>query len=305
MGNYQNLLGIAKRSTTLAGEYLMSGFRTSPELTSFLGDKTRSGMFTEFDKGSNEILITNLAEGFFEEMNDAKVFICSEETGFSVVERKKKTAIDYHQSVSSCAIGENDYTWVIDPICGSIPFARGIADFIVAVSLMKGGETVLGVVYDPVQEEQFFAINGEGAYLNNQLIAPSNISSIEDAYLSIEHKIFRLAPTSDLQKLSSLIRRLRVAGTCGLELAYIACGRLDGLIKLDQPLYDYSAGVIILLEALKRKAGITQLDGVTRIYPHLSLDKNTSFVASNGLVHSAISCITKQWLFDCRTGVKN
>lgn len=297
MESYLSLLDVAKKSAMLSGKYLMRGFRTNPELSCSAGDETRSGMSTEFDKGSNEILTKTLIEGFFERMEENHVFICSEETGFSIAKRTNKSSFNFSPLKSPLSIGEKDYTWVIDPICGSIPFSRGLADFIVAISLMQGNKTILGLVYDPAQDELFFAENGQGAFLNNKKISPSSISSLKEAYLSIEHKVFRLAPPKDLQSISRNIRRLRVAGTCGLELSYIACGRIDGLIKLNQPLYDYSAGAIILKEALNGKEGLSGTDGKTIITPQLCLEKNTSFIATNSLIHSELSETTKHWNF--------
>lgn len=285
-----------KETIKSAGEYLVSGFRTNPHLICPDGENNRSKMYTRFDKECNEILINGLVRSFFKKTGKTEVYIFSEETGLSLAIKDSANDFKIVETRFSSGCEENKYIWVIDPICGSIPYSRGIADFIISVSLMKGMINILGFVYDPVQKELFFAGKNNGAYLNGEIINTSHVNTLSEAYVSIEHRVFRLAPSDDLQKIATGLRRLRVAGTCGLEMAYVACGRIDGLIKMQQPLYDYSAGSLILMEALKGRKGFTGLDGKSEIKQGLDLKVKNDFIASNGYIHDEISKITKFWL---------
>jgi len=174
--------------------------------------------------------------------------------------------------------------WVIDPICGSIPFSRGIADFIISVAcISKSLNLLVGIVFDPVRDELFYAEVGEGSFLNNQPIKVSALKSATElknrGMISVEHKMIRENKyNSSVIALSREVARLRVASTCGLELAYLACGRLDAALKAKQPLYDYAAGLIILQEAGGKA---TDFEG-RPLRVELSYQKVTDILASNG-----------------------
>lgn len=296
-GNTEKLLLsiVAENAARRAGEVLLRGFGTDIELTGPTSETSRSDISSVFDRISDEVLIQGLLEGLFcYERKENEVRVISEESGTSYAKRGE----DFRSLNSS----ESDpatwkYSWVVDPLCGSIPYARGVADFIISVCLMEGDELKIGVVYDPVRDELFSAVKGMGALLNGKAIQPSS-TTLEDfqekrTYVSIEHKVFRNIPGNMTQDLCRKTGRIRVAGTCGLELCYVACGRVDALIKLKQPLYDYAAGVVILSEALGEKRGLTDLSGTTEISS--SPEGETDLLASNGVIHSAISNMTRKW----------
>lgn len=231
-------------------------------------------------------------------------FICTLEKTIGKCQTNKFKQLILKHAAKSLPDDWKKYSWVIDPLCGSIPYARGVADFIVSVSLMKGREPQIGVVYDPVRNELFSAVKDMGAWLNGKPIQPSTTTHKDfeekKTYVSIEHKVFRNVLGEQTQQFSQKIGRIRVAGTCGLELCYVACGRLDALIKLRQPSYDYTAGVLILSEALKEAVrkeedGLTDLEGKKLKKPTLDMDKNRDIVASNGKIHDQLIKMTKEW----------
>jgi fructose-1,6-bisphosphatase/inositol monophosphatase family enzyme len=295
------LLEKIENSILAAGNILMKGFGSKHELMGSVDKKTksRSNINSSYDTKSNRIILKILLPALFDVLNKKnEILIISE--GFD--ENKiadRNSDIDNLNSFKSMQYSVwEGYSLAIDPLCGSIPYARGVADFVVSICLLKGKIPIIGLVYDPVHKEMFSAIKDIGAFLSGKKINPSTTTLMKNTYVSLEHKIFRDFNGKDIITLANEFTRIRVAGTCGLELCYVACGRLDAMIKLKQPLYDYSAGVLILWEALKNSDnlnGLTLLDlNKEKIPPTSSMDievqsldsnKNTHIIASNQLIH--------------------
>ncbi len=142
-----------------------------------------------------------------------------------------------------------DGLWCIDPIDGTSNFFNGLPYFAVSVALMRGGRSVLGVVYDPVADEMFWAGQGKGAYLNGvPLPIKEQVPDFHHAMAAIDFK--RLEP--DLaQKLVALrpFSSQRNFGASTLEWCYVAAGRFNLYLHGGQKLWDYAAGSLILAEA--------------------------------------------------------
>jgi len=287
------MLNTAITAAKKAGHYLKSNFREDKIVLSDLGGSdSRSGVSSQHDVESDKIIIEQILNNT--PPNQNSVVIYSEESEFVQYSRvndkwehKRLTPIEY--------FGYRGKKWTIDPLCGSIPYARGVADFIVSIALIEDNEITLGVVYDPIQDELFHAQKGQGAYLNNTPISYSNTSTLNKSYISIEHKFFRLAPAKPLQKLVCDIQRIRVAGTCALEMVYVACGRLDAMIKLNQPLYDYAAGLLIANEATNN-GGIYGIKNLTKHYGKID-EKPLSFVCANSKIVDELYVQIKDWIW--------
>lgn len=139
--------------------------------------------------------------------------------------------------------------WCIDPLDGTSNFVRGLPYFAVSAALLREGESVLGVVYDPVAEEVFAAERDRGAFLNGEkLVGREPSESLAQALANV-----------DLKRLDSkLIARLaahppyssqRNFGASTLDWCYTAAGRYDVYLHGGQKLWDYAAGTLILREA--------------------------------------------------------
>mgnify|MGYP002263786007 FL=1 len=130
---------------------------------------------------------------------------------------------------------EPGYNWVIDPIDGTTNFMRGYRHSAVSIGLVKDGEGVLGVVYNPYTEELFAAVRGEGAFLNGAPIQVSQ-AAMKDALI-----VFGTSPYD----------RGKAAETCSaaLDLCYVAAGRCDGFYEGQLSPWDYAAASVILEEA--------------------------------------------------------
>lgn len=148
-----------------------------------------------------------------------------------------------------------DYLWVIDPLDGTTNFIRGIPHYAVSIALKVKGQLEVAVVYDPIKNEEFTALRGKGARLNDKRIRVSQIKSLEGALLGTgfpfleRQQAYRknyLAMLDDLTLQTAGIRRLGVAS---LDLAYVAAGRLDGFWEYGLMEWDMAGGALLITEA--------------------------------------------------------
>lgn len=177
-------------------------------------------------------------------------------------------------------IQDSDYQWIIDPIDGTVNFAHGIPICCVSIGLRHQGKMLMGVVYNPMMNEFFFAERGKGAYLNDAPIKVSEKADFKTACLvtgfpykwpeTKEHPI-KVFERMILQGLP--VRRL---GSAAIDLCWVACGRFDGFWEYNLNSWDVAAGYLIVREAGGR---ISNFDGTeTTVF-----EKET--LATNGLIH--------------------
>lgn len=148
---------------------------------------------------------------------------------------------------------EKEFLWVIDPLDGTKNFVHGIPLFGISVALLHQKEPLLGVVYAVPQDELFWAVRGEGAYLGKERL---HVSTVEDPdkLLVVTGFMYRDPHRSELyfQALNEVMRRfggLRRLGSAALDLAYVAAGRLDVFFEMDLNPWDVAAGALIVQEA--------------------------------------------------------
>lgn len=145
------------------------------------------------------------------------------------------------------------YRWVIDPIDGTTNYIQQGINFCVSIALYEGEEGLVGVVYDPSREELFAAARGRGATLNEEPLAEVNLGGMKEALigtsliwvgqtrrLQLEEAIYAIARES---------RGVRSIGAAALELAYVACGRLNAYLGINLSPWDYAAGKILIEES--------------------------------------------------------
>jgi len=147
----------------------------------------------------------------------------------------------------------NEYCWIIDPLDGTSNYVHSFPHFAISIAIKKNDKLEASLVYDPIRNELFTAVNGKGAHLNNRRIRVSDCKKLENAligtgfpykkkqhikpYLSVFESIFLNA---------SGVRR---AGSAALDLAYVAAGRLDGFWEASLKEWDMAAGVLLIQEA--------------------------------------------------------
>ena len=171
----------------------------------------------------------------------------------------------------------SEYTWYIDPLDGTTNYSHDYPIFAISIALEINNKIQVGVVFDPVRNELFYAVKGKGAYLNKKKISVSKIRQLKRSLLATG---FPYIITNRSIKLFnyflSKAQAIRRAGAAALDLCYLASGRVDGFWELDLKSWDMAAGKIIIKEA---GGIITNFKGGE----HSLFDDNT--LASNGFIH--------------------
>ncbi len=149
-----------------------------------------------------------------------------------------------------------DHVWIIDPLDGTRNYAMGIPLFCTSIALTAKGQTVLGVVHDPLHGETFYAEAGKGAYLNGKKVHHTKKTNMEQAILSAGFLPVPRAKDPSvavlmLLRLRPMIEAIRIMGSAALNLAYVACGRFDIAFQdwLSVNAWDLLAGALLVEEA--------------------------------------------------------
>lgn len=146
-----------------------------------------------------------------------------------------------------------EWEWIIDPLDGTTNFLHQIPVYCISVALRRREEIVLGVIHDPNRRESFTALKGRGAHLNGHPIRVSTTPSLQSALIAtgFPHRNFEGmdAYIRSLEYFFYRTRGLRRMGAAAIDLAYIACGRMDGFFELKLNPWDIAAGVLLIREA--------------------------------------------------------
>lgn len=181
--------------------------------------------------------------------------------------------------------GNQKYIWVIDPLDGTANYSQNIPFYCTSIAFVVNNKNILGVIYDPIHEEIFFAQKGEGAFLNNKKILSSKINKISDAICGFSFSNSQQAINPFL-KIYKECRKTKNLGSASLSLCYVASGRLDAYVVDEINNWDISAGAVIVEEAGGK---ISDMKGERIIYQKERID----LIANNGLIHNQILKILK------------
>jgi len=146
----------------------------------------------------------------------------------------------------------SDWQWIIDPIDGTVNFFYGIPHYCISIALRHAGKVVLGVIYDPSRDEMWETIEGGPTLLNGKKVEASNRTLLSDAVVSVgfsKSKATINAGLALLPKYIERVRKCRLMGSAALDLAYVACGRLDAYIEQSVSLWDVAAGMLLVENA--------------------------------------------------------
>lgn len=177
--------------------------------------------------------------------------------------------------------GTTSLRWILDPLDGTTNYSKGIPWFNISLALEDKGAIISAVVYNPCNEELFYAALGEGSYLNGAKCCISKEKEIENSiiatgfpyyYKENEGKIFQNHRNMSMKTLG-----LRRFGSAALDLSYVACGRYDGFFEEGLKPWDLAAGKLLITEA---GGTITNYKG-----NELNIFKDKNCIASNGLIH--------------------
>ncbi len=140
--------------------------------------------------------------------------------------------------------------WCIDPLDGTSNYAAGLPFFAVSIALIVDKQQQLGLIYDPVRDEMFSAIKGQGAFLNDQVIDHSQLRITEDKPIVAEIDLKRLPEKLAVKLVTeSIFASQRNIGSSALDWCWMSAGRFDIYLNGGQKLWDYAAGSLIFREA--------------------------------------------------------
>jgi myo-inositol-1(or 4)-monophosphatase len=218
------LLNLAEDAARRAGELLLDRFSRP---ASGVGSKTTpTDLVSDADRASERLLLEIVAE---QRPGDG---VLAEESG---------------DAESSSGL-----RWVIDPLDGTVNFLFGIPIWSVSIAVEDSAGALVGVVHDPNRNETFTAERGSGARLNG---APIEVNHEAEAGTALVGTGFsydpsaRAAQAEVLRRVLPSVRDIRRPGSAAIDLAYVACGRLDGFFESVMEPYDRAAGALLIVEA--------------------------------------------------------
>lgn len=252
----------------MAGSFLLFAKRTAQEAGALIGrlssessrvqeKQSRFNLVTRADLESEKLILSRLHD-VFPEHN-----IISEEKGKI-----------YRGS---------EYTWVIDPLDGTISFASNIPVFSVSIGLLKNNKPILGVVYNVAKRELYFAQKGRGAFLNDKRIHVRKTGDLKTATVGFDFQNFPEMRVKDLKRFSLFLNELRysyVLGGAAYSSALVSEGKLDGYIHICRP-WDFAATAVLVQEA----------GGKVTDWQGNQIDWSNQWIEglfSNGLIHNQL-----------------
>ena len=173
--------------------------------------------------------------------------------------------------------------WIVDPLDGTTNFAHGFPWFAVSIAYMEKGKSLVGVIYAPMLDELFCACRGRGAWLNDRKIEVSGTGELTRSLLATGFPYdVRQRPEKVMAALEKVLihsQGVRRAGAAALDLAYVACGRLEGFWEIKLKPWDTAAGILLVEEAGGRVTDF-QGESYSPFIPEI--------VSSNGHVHAEL-----------------
>ena len=148
--------------------------------------------------------------------------------------------------------GTSEYRWYVDPLDGTTNFAHGFPVYNVSMGLECAGELIAGVIYDPTRDEMFLAEKDAGAFLNGERIHVTATERLEDSLCATgfpSRKRHQNINVHFYYQFAMQTHGVRRAGAAAIDLAYVACGRLDFFWEFSLNPWDMAAGVLLVREA--------------------------------------------------------
>lgn len=174
--------------------------------------------------------------------------------------------------------------WLIDPLDGTTNYAHSYPFFNVSIGLEENGRVLVGVVYNPIADELFWAVRGQGAWLNDRRISVSSVSSLGESLLATgfppDSKATRENNMQEFVALTDLSHGVRRDGSAALDLCFVAAGRLDGFWEGGLSPWDVAAGSLIVEEAGGRVSNLA--GGPLDIH-------SGDILSTNNLIHDAVA----------------
>ncbi|MDP8080402.1 inositol-1-monophosphatase [Phocoenobacter skyensis] len=222
------MLNIAIRAARKAGNIIIKGYEQSPKDTE-VAQKGTNDYVTAIDKAAEQAIIETIHQSYPDHS------VVGEESGLQVGK-------------------DSSVQWVIDPLDGTTNFVNRFPHFAVSIAIRENGVTTVGVVYDPIRNELFTGVRGEGAKLNEFRLRVNNNRDLTGTILATgfpfktpKHKSTHLNMIEAL--MNNGVADLRRTGSAALDLCYVAAARVDGYFEIGLKPWDCAAGDLIVREA--------------------------------------------------------
>lgn len=219
----------------------------------------RGDVVTQADLDSDRLIISRVREAFPEDG------ILTEESG-----------------VLSRPAGKR--VWIIDPLDGTRNFSRGVPFFCVSIGVIQNGRPIAGVIYDPIHDELYQAVEGQGAFLNGE---PLHVCEEDDLELIMVNMAWTKTTSDHRSFMPSAVRLVehtnytRRYGSAALSLAYAAAGRLHATVLVDLKPWDVAAGMLIVEEA---GGTVTDFHSQPIVLPKPSIDILAAGASLHGIL---------------------
>ena len=258
MSELRNVLELARRLAREAGALQRERYETSFEVRT---KSSSTDLVTEVDHACEELIVNAL-----QRERPADAVLAEEGRGG---DREDAT-----------------WRWIIDPLDGTTNFAHGYPRFCVSIGVEHESQRSGAVVYDPLLDEEYSAVRGQGAELNGRHLQVSQQPALGEALMATGFAYdVRNSPRDNVNHFVSVVKRARAIrrdGSAALDLCYVAAGRFDGFWELRLHPWDVAAGLLIVEEAGGRTSD-------TRGAP--APRSGREVVATNGLIHDELLAI--------------
>lgn len=235
---FEQCLSPAVEAATSASEKLMSLLgKVDPR------EKSPRDLVSEADLASQELIYEHLNDQF-------------PEFGFLGEESTTSSPTQQWELLDS-----ERPTWVVDPLDGTMNYLYQLPGFAVSIGLVCQGRTEVAVIYDPWLKELYTAVRGAAALRNGEPIRTTACDTLDNALLAASLPPRVTANSVEMQRfvdISEHCRALRRMGSAALNLAYVACGRLDGYWATTVNAWDIAAGVLIAEQAGAALNGVAE-----------------------------------------------
>lgn len=184
-----------------------------------------------------------------------------------------------------------EYNWIIDPLDGTTNYLHGLPLYAISIALTRKEETILGVVYNVVPNECYHAIEGGKAYCNDREIRVSAIHHLSEGLLATGFPYYHLDKSDAyLEIIKTFLTKthgIRRLGSAAIDLAFVACGRLEGFFEYNLNAWDIAAGAFIVQQA---GGTVTDFKGGNKFL------FGGELCASNQFIHKEMLAVIKpQW----------
>jgi myo-inositol-1(or 4)-monophosphatase len=224
------MLNTAIKAARRAGTIINRGSLDLERLT--VARKGPKNYVTEIDHAAEEAIIEVLRAAYPDH-----AFLC-EESGEHLGKDQNSSDIP-------------EYQWIIDPLDGTTNFIHGFPSYAVSIALIHRGQATQAVIYDPSRNELFTASRGGGAFLNDRRVRVSGLLRYHDALVGthVPGSASDLTVNPRYADMLAECASARRMGSTVLDLAYVACGRLDAFCGARLKPWDLAAGGLLVLEA--------------------------------------------------------